>query len=151
MPLPTSALSLERIAELKQLLLRAFGQTKAVSPSHLLLRWAKQPIDSLRNAAMHLMRAVAQQPSNWGLNALFNTTGSLTDPSLSHSEFWLYIKDRCTEFSKEGKQYKFGLIEALHRHAAVAGMTEEIQQGLHAMVREGPFYMPPMVKDLETV
>jgi hypothetical protein len=109
-----------------------------ISPSHLLQRLAKQPIASLRHAALDLMRAIAGQSSGWGLCVLFNclvpspspaVPGRATQEELNNSllanlnnslllqcEFWMYLKDRVTEYEKEGKLYKFALIETIGRN-----------------------------------
>lgn len=147
----SDAITIDRIIELKQNLLRSLGQVKNVSPSHLLLRLAKQPIPSLRHAAKHLMRAVATQATGWGLQAMFNTTGHLHDAHVIQSEFWQYLKDRFTESSREGKEYKFAIIEAIARCPARALLHEDIGRELDVMVGQGPFYMPPRVKDMETL
>lgn len=147
----SDALTVDSVIAWKQQLLRNVGHVKRVSPSHLLMKLAKHPIPTVHHAALHFMRAIALQPTGWGLQALFNTTGLLHDVHLLHCEFWQYLKDRFTESSREGKQYKFAVIEAIARCPARPMLHEDIARGLDIMVSQGPFYMPPKLEEMETM
>ncbi len=144
-------LTIDRIIELKKSLLRAFGEAKRVSPSHLLLKLAKQPVSSLRNASMHLMRAIASQPTGWGLHVLFNYTGNLNNPLLLNREYWIYLKDRTTEYEKEGKLYKYAIIECIGKSLGRELLHEDMIKLLDVMIKEGPYYMPPKLAEMETM
>lgn len=123
---------------------RMIGEFKTVPTMHYLVKLAKLPIPVLRNAAVDLMRAVAEQPGGWGLQSLFGN-------SPETSEFWNYLKDRTTEFSKEGKDFKFALIRSVHLNPSVGLLGEDIQKQLSVLVKQGAYYMPPRMEDPETL
>ena len=85
---------------LKKKLLSQMGKAKQVTPVTFLVKTARQPIPEPRMASYKVMTAMCQQqPSGWGMLELCNTHG-----------FRAFIEDRHTEFTKEGKDAKFGLV-----------------------------------------
>lgn len=153
--LPDEAIRSEALQDVlnsKKAIFGLIGEARRVRASHYLITAAKQPIASLRNAAMNLMRAIAAQRSGWGLLALFDATSVSTSSSstLMQSPFWKYLTERTTESSKEGKDYKFALISAVAHHPANDLLSEEITTILHQMLKQGPYYMPAKV-EVETI
>lgn len=63
----------------------------------------------------------------------------------TRSEFYRYLTDRSTEFSKEGKEWKFSLIEAVHaalgQQQGLVTVEPAVLDQLTAMLRQGPFYL----------
>lgn len=130
------------MASLKRQLLAAVGAAKRTDAITLLLRLATQPIEASRFAAVNLLTAVAAQPSGWGLRMLFQHANSTTSGAL-HANFHLYLQERCTEYSKEGKDWKFGLVLAIAKNPNVSHLDPELSGKVHAMVKQGAYYMPP--------
>lgn len=93
---------------------------------------------------MDLLRAIVEQPGGWGLDFLLGR-------SPETSEFWQYLKDRNTEFSKEGKDFKFALIQSVHRSRFIGLLGENLQKQLEVLVKQGAYYMPPRMEDPETL
>ena len=86
------------LVALKKKLLSQMGKAKQVTPVTFLVKTARQPIPEPRMASFKVMTALCrQQPSGWGMFELCNTQG-----------FRAFIEDRHTEFTKEGKDAKFG-------------------------------------------
>ena len=118
---------MEKVLQFKKMIFQLVGETKTVPTMHYLVKVAKQPIPVMRNAAMDVMRAVATQPGSWALTSLFGG-------SPETSEFWHYLKDRTTEFSKEGKDLKFALIHAIQQSPSLGLLSEEMQKQLAILI-----------------
>lgn len=136
---------IQQIITWKQLLYQKIGDTKRTLTSHFLVKSMKQPFDSLRHASMDLLRALIAQDSPWALPKLFSF-----DPT-GESELWFYLKERLTEHDKIGKEFKFSILQALHRSAGKSLLPEHIKSTLDIMVAQGPFYMPPKLADPEVI
>lgn len=76
------------------------------------------------------------------------------------SPFFHYLRNRCSEFDKAGKDWKFSLIAAVHSTLQCAGLQQLLlntadEQQVRAivlqMVLQGPYYMPPRVEDPQTM
>lgn len=138
---------LETVTDFKKSLFTMVGRIKGVETVHYLVKAAKQPVSSIRNAAMDFIRSVVGQlPGGWGIRLLFNNG---FNPS--QSEFWTYLKDRTTEFSKEGKDFKFAIILALSESPYLQLLGEEVVNHLKLMASQGPYYMPPRLEEMETI
>jgi hypothetical protein len=129
------------VATLKRQLLSAVGTAKRTDTVTLLLRLATQPIEASRCAAVNLLTAVAAQPSGWGLQMLFQHTNALSNAL--HANFHLYLQERCTEYCKEGKDWKFGLIVAVSKNPARCHLPAELNEKVDLIVMQGAYYMPP--------
>mmetsp|Transcript_25391 Transcript_25391/g.27758 ORF Transcript_25391/g.27758 Transcript_25391/m.27758 type:complete len:560 (+) Transcript_25391:204-1883(+) len=137
----------EKITSFKRLLFQRIGEVKRVTSLHYLVKAARQPVASLRHAALDLLRAIAQQSAKgWGIRALFNN-----GYDVAQCEFWLYLKDRTSEHSKEGKDFKFALIEAVTHSPFRDLLGEDVASHLQVMVQQGAYYMPPRLEELETL
>ena len=111
-----------------------------------LLKLATQPVEGPRFAAVNLMRAMAEQPTGWGLQQLFQYTVS---PSLE-GNFPLYLQERLTEYSKEGKDWKFALILAVAHNPNRGHLPAEVNEKIELMVQQGAYYLPPHT-DVQTM
>jgi len=136
----------QTIIDMKKKLFYKIGEVKRNTTSvQYLVKLAKQPIPLGREAAMNVLRAIAAQQPTWGMEALFGAG------NYQMNEFWVYVKDRTTEYEKRGKEFKFALIEAIaqspHRHH----LSQDVNQTIDKMIQQGPFFMPPRVAEMETL
>ncbi len=136
-----------KIIDIKKKLFYKIGETKRVATSvQFLLKCAKQPIGGLREAAMNVLRSIVAQQPTWGFDLLFGAG------NYHMNEFWLYVKDRTTEFhDKRGKEFKFAIIEAIACSPHRQLLSEEVNKTIDNMIAQGPFYMPPRVAEMETI
>lgn len=119
--------------QLKIKLLRSIEQLKMMSVVTYLIRIIRQPIVDLRNGAYNLMRVLANE--SWGVDML------CTSPS-----FLEFICDRNTEFSKEGKEWKFLVIQGLHKR--IEFLSPDYAKAITTLHQQGPFYMPTISGDI---
>jgi hypothetical protein len=138
--IPDAEHSKERVAGWKRELVNRIGTARRLSSVAYLLRLATQPIEESRHAAVNLMRAIAEQPSGWGLQVLF----SLAAAPGPDNNFYVYLQERLTEFSKEGKDCKFALIEAIARNPSRSHLPEEVNKTIDTLVKQGAYYLPRM-------
>lgn len=68
----------------------------------LLMNTLKQPFEELRTSVFHVLRSVAAQNSSWGMRAL-----------LSYGGFFEFLMDRTTEPTKETREWKFAVLDAV--------------------------------------
>jgi hypothetical protein len=137
---------MEKVSALKKKLLHKIGEMRHTSTVSYLLKLATQPVEATRHAAVDLMRAVAEQPSGWGLQLLFQfaASSSVTD------NFYRYLQERLTEYCKEGKDWKWALILAIWQNPARHHLPAEVNEHLDKMIREGAYHLPPMM-DVQTM
>jgi hypothetical protein len=145
---------IEKVVSIKKMMFQKIGEMKLVSATvSYLMKISRQPIPILKNAAMDLMRSIASQGQGtqgnrcWGIPALF---GNITTVN-NNNDFWNFLKDRTTEFSKEGKDFKFALLQIIYRSPAMSLLGEDIQKHLKVMIDQGPYYMPPRMEEMETI
>jgi hypothetical protein len=140
----------EEVVQLKKQLFSAIGPAKRADVVVYLLRLALQPVESTRHAAVNLLRALASaECGGWGLQLLF-THASAADNSL-HANFHLYLQERLTEYSKEGKDWKFSLILAVANNPARSHLPAEVNQKIDQLVSQGAYFLPPRVADMQTL
>jgi hypothetical protein len=98
----------------------------------VLLDYAKEPLAPTRNGSFDLLAAVAEIPSGWGLRRLFG-----------RSEVHSFLFDRRTETTKEGKEWKFGVLAAAFhcpaRETVLGGEEAAAMKQLRAFLQDGPF------------
>eukprot|EP00741_Cyanophora_paradoxa_P008034 tig00001249_g7773.t1 len=95
----------------------------------LLVKYLRQPFPEIRNACFHLMQAL--------LGRHQGAAASL----LAQPAFFEWLLDRSTETTKEGKEWKFGAAQALHRASfgkELLGAKRAVELATH--VRLGPFF-----------
>lgn len=70
--------------------------------------------------------------------------------------FYQYLQNRLSEFNKEGKDWKFGLILSVHKtiqRLSSAGVVlgtpgeVEVTTAVLRMVEQGAYYMPPRMEE----
>lgn len=67
-----------------------------------LMEILRQPFEEIRSAVFVLLRAVAAQNNEWGMRAL-----------LSYGGFFEFLVDRTTEPTKETREWKFAVADAV--------------------------------------
>jgi len=92
-----------------------------------ILSLVKDPRELVRYAAYGFVQAVVSHL--WGRKRIISTPGFLD-----------HILDRSTEGSKEGKEWKFAIVQALGSTVASDNLHHDILGRLMRYVREGPFY-----------
>ena len=131
----------EVVVRIKRRLVDAIGEAKRTNSISYLLKLALQPIEATRFPAVNLLRALAAQPSGWGLQLLFAHAGSTLE-----SNFFSYLTERLTEYCKEGKDWKFELILAIAHNPARSHLPDEVNQKIDTLVKQGAYYLPPMTE-----
>ena len=106
-----------------------------MNPVLYLMKSAKQPVQEIRLAAYDVLRAIAGQSKGMGIHLLYSTSG-----------FREFIEDRETEFSKEGKEAKFAVIETI---AISKGfLSADVSSVIDKMINEGPYYRPLIMETM---
>jgi len=139
------------VVELKRRLVAAVGTAKRMSTMTFLLRLATQPIESSRYAAVDLLTALAAQRTGWGLQLLFRHVDYSTSSSSGgggnlYDDFYRYLRERYTEHSKDGKDWKFGLILAISKCPARVHLPSEVNESIDRLVKQGPYFLPARVE-----
>ncbi len=79
---------------------------------------------------------------------LFPASSSLY---IQPSAFYEYIQNRYTEFDKNGKDWKFSIIQALHASPSRGLLSEEVNNTIETLFRQGAYYMPTLVAGPESL
>jgi len=132
----------ERVREIKKRVFEQVGRIKKQDTVAFLVQISRQPITEMRHASMDLICAVAQQKSGWGLELLYQK------PAASFKEF---LEDRGTEHTKEGRVWKFAIMEAIASNPRFQLLAEGIKAKIQNMLREGPFHKPAEMSELMTL
>lgn len=138
------AATLEAVRVAKKKLFASLGAPRHLPSLLYLMKLALQPVDETRFAAVDLLRALSAQPSGWGLQMLFQH-GSATSAKLEDN-FYLYLKERMTEYCKEGKDWKFALILAVSQNPARTHLPADVNAHIDVMVRQGAYFLPKMTE-----
>lgn len=123
----------EEEAELRKLLFNRLGEVNtraANSTMAFLIGHLKAPIQPLRDAVYDIMGAVAVQRTGWGLRALFG-----------HGGFLEMLLNRRTETTKEGREWKYTVVESAMRCPDRAILGQELLDKLTTHLKQGPFYV----------
>ncbi len=132
------------VIELKKRLLAGITVAKnGLSYVTYLLKVAKLPIPSVRYAGVDLLTAVAS--NGWGLLAL--ATVHDVHPE---GDFIAYLVSRESEYSKEGKDWKFSLIQAVAANPS-RHLLGDINTQIDKLVQQGAYYMPAKMADMMTI
>lgn len=103
--LPQNEIPVENagIWSLHEMLFTRFGAAsrKQSTMTHL-MELLRQPFEELRMAVFAVLRAVAAQNNEWGIRAL-----------LSYGGFFEFLLDRTTEPTKETREWKFAILDAV--------------------------------------
>jgi len=119
--------------QLKIKLVRSIERVKMMNVATYLIRIIRQPIEDVRNGAYNLMRVLSNE--SWGVEML------CASPS-----FLEFICDRNTEFSKDGKEWKFLVIQGLYKH--IGFLSPDYAKATSTLYQQGPFYMPTISGDI---
>ncbi|EGZ23726.1 hypothetical protein PHYSODRAFT_541366 [Phytophthora sojae] len=93
-----------------------------------LMNALKQPFEELRTSVFHVMRSVAAQNSPWGIRAL-----------LSYGGFFEFLMDRTTEPTKETREWKFAVLDAVLASPFQSQLEASLLEKLQASLRRGPY------------
>ena len=142
------------VIKLKKFILDVISDIKNVNITNYLLKLATMPISSTRHAAVNLMRSIALQPTGWGLQLLFQTTTTTsssssynTNNNKSGTKFYDYLFNRHTEYAKDGKDFKFALIQAIYHNPSKIHLSQEINDKIQSMIQQGAYYLTPRTAD----
>jgi hypothetical protein len=90
-----------RVSDLRRRLFLQLGAVNGGDGSMAyLMGQLKAPIPTIRHAVFDVLGGAARQRSGWGLRELFGYAG-----------FREFMESRTTETSKEGKEWKFSVME----------------------------------------
>lgn len=128
--------SASKDAKLK--LLESLGRIKGQPVVTFLVQIARQPIDEMRHAAMHILRAIATA-GGWGLELLYMNRSSAS------SGFRSFLENRATEHSKEGRDSKFSLIQSIASNPSFGLLQEDVRNAIQTLIVQGAYYNPPQV------
>lgn len=150
------------VDSLKMRLWQSIGETKrAPSTLSYLLRLAHQPVSNLRHAGLDVLQSILK----------YDLTSSLPNNSQGlqllcmNAEFRTYLTDQETEGTKEGREWKFALIQAVVRHpmletlsglatlssAATGSDAGDWVSELRRVESRGPFYKPSQMSEMATM
>lgn len=126
---PTSSISNPTIIAL----LNIFGDVNSCSVPEMLLTFGRKPVMETKLAAYNLMRAMCK-------------CGSMLLLLLSHAGFAEFLVNRETDATKEGKEAKFVLIEAIVNGDVNARglLADDIARKLDEIAKQGPHYVKAM-------
>nr|CCA16303.1 conserved hypothetical protein [Albugo laibachii Nc14] len=123
---------LEKDAEiwaLNQTIYQAIGRaSRSNSTTEYLMSFLKQPFEELRIAVYGLLQAVAAQNAEWGIQTI-----------LSYGGFFEYILDRNTEPTKECREWKFAVADAILASPFSNLLDPIILFKLKEHLRKGPY------------
>ncbi|KAG7402364.1 hypothetical protein PHYBOEH_000072 [Phytophthora boehmeriae] len=94
----------------------------------LLMNALKQPFEELRTSVFHVLRSVAAQNNPWGMRTL-----------LSYGGFFEFLMDRTTEPTKETREWKFAVLDAVLASPFQSQLDAGILEKLQASLRRGPY------------
>jgi hypothetical protein len=123
------------IDQLKQSIFEALGQVKRMSSMSYLMRLVRQPIGPTKHASLDILRSVARQSHAWGIRTLFEC-----------KEFKDYVTDVESETTKESREWKYGLIEAIAYSDNINLIDANVAMKIKAIAEKGPHYAPPSVR-----
>lgn len=101
-----------------------------------LIKSARQPIPEIKIGAIDVLRSLAYQDNIWGLQTLMGSIG-----------FNSYLQDRTTEYSKDGKDWKFTLIWSIYCSPNSDLLSEDVMLHIRRMLSQGPYFMPPRLEE----
>ena len=100
----------------------------------------QRPIDGIRNGAYHLLIATVKALPHFAAMALFQND--------TLRKYWF---DRNTEFTKEGREWKFALISALAEGPAAEAVSAADKRNIDRYLKHGPHYVEPQFAEPATL
>lgn len=128
--------------ELKRALVSAVARVKNSSPLKYLLKLAKEPVTPLKHAAYDVLRALVAQPEGWGLELLMTYEPGQT---------WDFLRNTTSETDKEGKVWKFSVLEAICSCPQRVVLGSEMLKQLEDRLKQGPFYVEARMAEMLTM
>ena len=127
----TDAASKASESELKKQL---YNEMNAIKPAltSFIVSGSRRPFPEIKQACYSLQAALAGTP--WGLSALFGL-----------QDFRVNIVDLSQEQTRDGKLWKFAVIEAAAGNESLSLFSEEVVVELTRAVERGPFYVSPQL------
>lgn len=115
----------------------ALGSTNGSPSTELLLSLAKSPLPETRLATYELLKAVAKMST--GAQKLF-----------LHGGFYEFLINREGEETKEGREAKYSLVQAIVDSEASKLLADDITSKLKKYLEEGPHYVKTLKWELAT-
>ncbi|KAG6959435.1 hypothetical protein JG687_00008774 [Phytophthora cactorum] len=94
----------------------------------VLMNALKQPFEELRTSVFHVLRSVAAQNNPWGMRTL-----------LSYGGFFEFLMDRTTEPTKETREWKFAVLDAVLASPFHSLLDASLLEKLQGSLRRGPY------------
>jgi hypothetical protein len=98
----------------KKIIFENIGKVKQQLTLTYLLKLVRGPVSELRYAAVDVLRATAGVRSNWGLLTF-----------ASSPEFRAYVLNQESEYCKEGREWKYSLVQTLSKHPNVSLLGQD--------------------------
>ena len=105
-----------------------------------LLKIARAPTETLKHAALNLLRSIASNTGGWGVQML-----------IGDSEFLRYIEDSTTECSKVSMEMKFSCVDALWRNTSRDMLSEDVVRRIEVIIKRGPFFVSARMAEPLTI
>jgi hypothetical protein len=113
------------IAQYRSRIWMAIGESRNMSTIDFLLRLTRQPVSNLRNAALDIVRSIIE--SDYNIASSSSTPSVLNSSNYeantwgiqlfcSNADFRAYILDQDAEGTKEGREWKFSVVQAIVKH-----------------------------------
>lgn len=115
----------------------SLGQTNNRNPTELVLSAAKSQLPEIRLGAYALLRAVAMLPT--GGQLLF-----------SSSDFFGFLIDQERDSTKEGREAKYAIVQAVIDSPVKGLLADDIVRQLEKFIEQGPHYSLPRSWDVMT-
>jgi hypothetical protein len=114
---------------LHERLFQALGvESRQPTTMALLMACLRQPFDEIRIAVFTLLRAVALQNNEWGVRTL-----------LSYGGFIEFLLDRSTEPTKETREWKFAVLDAILASRFQKLLDAPTLEKLKRHLEQGPY------------
>ena len=126
---------------LKDFFIKIGNVKGSVSTLGFLYEQLRKPLSEIRHGSYRLMSAIVSFEPTFAIVSLFQLPG-----------FYDYIHERSTEFSKEGKEWKYNLITVIHSKATSAGIAlgDKIFASLNKIIDQGPYFIDFQMADAQT-
>lgn len=113
---------------LNERLFQALGEHHRHSTIALLMEMLRQPWEEIRTAVYTLFRAVGAQNNDWGMRGF-----------LSYGGFFEFLMDRTTEPTKETREWKFAVVDAIVSSPYLTKLDTLVISQLQQHVLKGPY------------
>ncbi|CAI5738706.1 unnamed protein product [Hyaloperonospora brassicae] len=103
----------------------------------LLMNTLKQPFEELRTSVFHVLRSVAAQNNPWGMRVL-----------RSYGGFFEFLLDRTTEATKDAREWKFAVLDAVLASPFQSQLDDSLHEKLRANLAQGPYARAPALAEM---